>query len=301
MSGLNPSVLRWRLRHPLMGWDHAVSYSRFRAAMGRELNLDNPKLFADKLHWLKLYDRRKIHSVFADKLAVRQLVANAGFSAALNDIYAVWDTPADLQTANLPAAFVLKSNFGSSMNWFQKPGDQPDEAGMKKAAVSWYRRNHSLVHGESQYRDIERKLFAERWLGDASLPPPDYKIHCFDGEPSFIRYFETVPTYPIRAILAFDPTWNPIEMDKPRPVISHRPAVPTPPKPQSLPEMLALARALSKGEPFLRVDVFDVEGELKFCELTLHPDGGNVNWLNEHWERKLGDWTRLPERAARPR
>ncbi len=266
--------------------------------MGRELRLDDPLLFAEILNWLKLYDRREIHSVFADKLAVRQLVADAGFSAALNDIYAIWDTPAGVQTADLPAAFVLKGNFGSSMNWFQKPGHQPDEAGMKKAAASWYRRDHSLVHGEAQYRSVERRLFAERWLGDASLPPPDYKIHCFDGEPRFIRYFETVPTCSIRAIFAFDPAWNRIEMDNPRTVNSRRPDILTPPKPKSLPEMLELARALSHGEPFLRVDVFDVNGELKFCELTLHPDGGNVNWLTAHWERKLGDWTSLPGSAA---
>jgi len=290
---LNPNLLRWRLRHPLMDWDHAVSHGRFRVELGRELNLKSPVLFCDKLHWLKLYDRRKIHGVFADKLAARKLVADAGFPETLNDIYATWNTPQEMVFSSLPGSFVLKGNFGSSMNWIKRPNDELNEAAIRKTAMRWFRRDHSLVHGEAQYRHIQRKLFAERWLGDGSLPPPDYKIHCFGGEPRFIRYFAHHQSSADRSIWSFDMDWQPMQMDKPE-FLSETGACP--PRPKTLPDMIRLARALSSGEPFLRVDVFEIQGQLKFCELTLHPDGGNMNYFTDYWERRLGEWTCLPSK-----
>ena len=277
-----------------MDWDHAVSHSRFRVKLGRELNFSSPLLFCDKVHWLKLYDRRKIHGVFADKLAVRKLVADAGFPETLNEIYATWNTPQEMTLSSLPRSFVLKGNFGSSMNWIKRPHDDLNETQIRKTAARWYRRDHSLVHGEAQYRNITRKLFAERWLGDDTLPPPDYKIHCFGGEPRFIRYFAHHQSSTGRAILSFDTNWEPIEMDKP----GYFPqSFTSPPRPKTLPDMLRLARALSSGVPFLRVDVFEIEGRLIFCELTLHPDGGNMGFFTDVWERRLGDWTCLPARS----
>lgn len=293
---LNPSLLRWRLRHPLMDWDHAVSHNRFRVDFGRELDLKSPVLFCDKLRWLKLYDRKKIHSIFADKLAVRKLVCDAGFSDTLNEIYAIWDTPQEMALSSLPGSFVLTGNFGSSMNWIKRPHVELNETAIRKATMRWFRRDHSLVHGEAQYRNIQRKLFAERWLGDDDLPPPDYKIHCFDGEPRFIRYFAHRQFSTKREIWSFDPHWEPIEMDKP----GYFPETVTcPPRPKTLPDMLRLARALSSGEPFLRVDVFEIDGRLIFCELTLHPDGGNMSFFTDFWERRLGEWTSLPSRSTR--
>jgi len=85
--------------------------------------------------------------------------------------------------------------------------------------------------------------------------------------------------------------WNPVDMDKPG--FTHE-TVKLPRPPATLPKMIRLAKALSSGEPFLRVDVFEVEGRLKFCEPTLHPDGGNMNFFTDYWERRLGEWTCLP-------
>lgn len=44
---------------------------QYKKRMGRELDLQNPEKFSEKIQWLKLYDRSKIRTQLADKYLVR--------------------------------------------------------------------------------------------------------------------------------------------------------------------------------------------------------------------------------------
>ena len=48
----------------------------FRVRMKKELDLENPKTFNEKLQWLKLYDRKPIYTTMVDKYAVKKYVAD---------------------------------------------------------------------------------------------------------------------------------------------------------------------------------------------------------------------------------
>ena len=48
----------------------------YRAVFHRELNLDNPETFNEKLQWLKLYNRKPEYTIMVDKYKVRQYVAD---------------------------------------------------------------------------------------------------------------------------------------------------------------------------------------------------------------------------------
>ena len=48
----------------------------FKAKLGYELNLDEPKTFCEKLQWLKLYDRKPEYTMMADKYLVKDWVGN---------------------------------------------------------------------------------------------------------------------------------------------------------------------------------------------------------------------------------
>lgn len=56
------------------GSDKRILKRRYKKLTGKELDLVNPALFNEKLQWLKLYDRRPIHTQCADKVAVRDFV-----------------------------------------------------------------------------------------------------------------------------------------------------------------------------------------------------------------------------------
>ena len=58
-------------------------------------------------------------------------------------------------------------------------------------------------------------------------------------------------------------------------------------------EMKEVARKLSKGIPFVRVDLYLINKKIYFGELTFFHDGGSVLIEPFEWERKLGDWIKL--------
>ena len=47
---------------------------RYKMIAGRDLNLDNPKSFDDKLQWLKLYDHNPFYSTIVDKYEAKKLI-----------------------------------------------------------------------------------------------------------------------------------------------------------------------------------------------------------------------------------
>ena len=55
----------------------------YKAYMGRELDLENPKTFTEKLQWLKLYDRRPEYTSMADKYSVKKLYNDVVFCKKL--------------------------------------------------------------------------------------------------------------------------------------------------------------------------------------------------------------------------
>lgn len=52
--------------------------------------------------------------------------------------------------------------------------------------------------------------------------------------------------------------------------------------------MTELAEALSKGENFVRVDLYEVSGRVFFGELTLHPEAGTGVFAPSAFDVLLG-------------
>ena len=63
--------------------------------------------------------------------------------------------------------------------------------------------------------------------------------------------------------------------------------------PNNLKEMISLAEKLSVKEPFLRVDLFNVNGKIFFGELTFYPASGMLPWTTEEAEIKIGESLRI--------
>lgn len=51
-----------------------------------------------------------------------------------------------------------------------------------------------------------------------------------------------------------------------------------------------MAEKLSKGHPFLRVDLYNVCGKIYFRELTFFPNSGMSAFTDNKWDLKLGEW-----------
>ena len=111
--------------------------------------------------------------------------------------------------------------------------------------------------------------------------PDDYKFHCFN-EQIFIQVDTERFTSHTRTM--FDTEWNALEVVYYYPLPST-----TPTKPQNLPTMLDIARLLSGGFNFVRVDLYSICGAIVVGELTMTPEGGTGHFTPSQWDKKLGD------------
>ena len=60
--------------------------------------------------------------------------------------------------------------------------------------------------------------------------------------------------------------------------------------------MMEIAKKLSKGHAFLRVDLYEIEQQVYFSEITFHPSSGFMPFNPPEWNKRIGDWLVLPNK-----
>ena len=66
--------------------------------------------------------------------------------------------------------------------------------------------------------------------------------------------------------------------------------------PENFEEMKETARILSGDYPFIRVDLYSINGKTIFGELTFYPDSGIIPFTPDKYNHIFGDLFKLPER-----
>jgi hypothetical protein len=61
------------IRYRIMS-DESFIKEKYKNYFGVKPDLNNPLLFTEKIQWMKLYDRKPIYTICADKFNVRQFV-----------------------------------------------------------------------------------------------------------------------------------------------------------------------------------------------------------------------------------
>ena len=256
----------------------------YRVQLHKRLNLDNPVTFNEKIQWLKLHDRKRDYTTMADKLAAKEYVANIIGAEYIVPTLAVWENASDINIEELPAKFVLKVNHDSGGVMICKDKSSIDLKEIRKFFRKKLR--HNLFYGgrEWPYKDIEPRVFAERFLENEGVDTlVVYKFFCFNGKPELIQVIQDDKTTS-ETIDYFDIEWNllPFKQNHPN-SISHLD------KPQLLGEMINLTRKLMIDIPFIRVDWY-IEGDrVFFSEFTFYSDNGFAPFYPDEWDEKLGD------------
>ena len=65
-------------------------------------------------------------------------------------------------------------------------------------------------------------------------------------------------------------------------------------KPQNFEKMVEIAELLSKDIPFVRVDLYNINGKIYFGELTLTPNEGMGPFNPDNWDTIIGSYLTLP-------
>ena len=77
----------------------------------------------------------------------------------------------------------------------------------------------------------------------------------------------------------------------------HQNAQTPPAKPHKFELMKELAEKLSKDIPHVRVDFYEVNGNVYFGEMTFFHFSGFVPFDPEEWDYTFGSWLKLPSKS----
>jgi len=257
----------------------------YRRSFGRDIDLNNPRTFNEKIQYLKLNYHQVILSRLVDKYEVRQYVKEKGLEHTLNQLYGVYERVEDLILDQLPDAFVIKMTHGSRWNIICPDKNKLKWDSERIKLRGWLKENYYFHTREWAYKNVRPRIIVEKYLpGD--LGPgkslSDYKIACFNGKPGTILVARDRNTD--LKINYYDLEWNLLSWRKDYPNVSENI-----PKPARLDEMLEIARKLSDGLIFTRIDMYDVQDKIIFGEVTLYPESGFGRFYPDEVDLALGE------------
>ena len=265
---------------------------KYRALMGSRLDLDNPKSFNEKLQWLKLHDHNPLYTTLVDKYAVKSWVSKRIGDEYVTQTLAVWKSAGDIDIADLPDRFVLKTNHDSGGVVICRDKSTFDLVAAKKKLAASMKRNYFYASREWPYKDVKPLVFAEEYLDpdeSANGDLRDYKVMCFDGDPRLIQVHagrhQGGHTQDI-----YDSSWNRTDITQVGLPMSLTPDE----KPEFLEEVLELSKMLSSGMTHVRVDWFMTKDGLRFGEMTFYDAAGFEAFDDYADDLKLGSWIELP-------
>ena len=270
--------------------DEEYIRKKYYAKMGKELNLDNPETFNEKLSWMKLHYRNPAYPVLADKYRVKQFISDTIGDQYVIPLYGVWDTFDAIDFSSLPDQFVLKCTHDSGGLSICKDKSCFDIDKARRKIERSLQRNYFYVGREWQYKEIQPRIIAEAYMEDTQTHElRDYKFFCFDGKVKamFIatdRQSDSPTTFDF-----FDENFNHFDVRQ-----GHPNARVLPKKPLNFELMKSLAEKLSVGIPHVRVDFYEVNGDVYFGEMTFFHFDGSTPFDPPEWDTTFGKWIKLP-------
>lgn len=268
----------------------------YKKVMNKKLNLKNPKTFNEKLNWLKLHYRNPIMPTLVDKYEVRNYIKKKIGKEYLVPLIGVYNSFEEINFDKLPNQFVIKCNHDSGSYVVCEDKSKLDWNKVREKITSHLDNNYYYQWREWPYKKIKPKILIEKYMEDKSTHSfDDYKFMCFDGEVDSVMVC-TDRKSGTPKFRFYDKNWNLKKYNKAS--LNDNSKV-TAKKPKRIKEMFELASKLSKGFPFVRVDLYYANNKIYFGELTFFPQAGWDPNIVEEIDKKLGDKIKLKKDERR--
>ena len=258
----------------------------------RNLDLENPERFDEKVWWLKLNNRDPMLTKCSDKVAVRDYVKECGLEEILIPQLDVFESVDELDLEKYTCEIIVKCNHNSGGHLIYDPNSSCEKVYIKNKLVELkfiMKHNAYVLSREWNYKNIPHKVLVEKVIRDKEGKLPlDYKFMCFDGEPKLLFLDLGVinkdnsynHNYP-RNI--YDMDFNHLD------IINGHPNSSVPlDKPLNFNLMKNLAEILSEGIPHVRIDFYEVNGQVFFGEYTFYHYSGFTPFVPDEWDYILG-------------
>lgn len=284
--------------HGLLNWMSDKEWIKiaFHLSLGYKLDLENPKTFNEKIQWLKLNDRNPIYTLMVDKYEVKKYIGDIIGSKYIIPTYGIWNSFDEICFDKLPKQFVLKCTHDSGGVVVVRDKDTFDKNAAKKKINRCLNRNYYYSGREWPYKNVKPRIIAEKNMEEliqgeekGSQQMIDYKIFTFNGIPKIMFIATDRENAEVETKFDFyDMEFNHLK------IINGHPCAEVPPdRPKNFEEMKLLAKKISKGFPHMRVDFYEVNGNVYFGEITLAHWSGLVPFEPQEWDIKLGEWLEI--------
>lgn len=255
----------------------------------RKINWKNPVRYTEKLQWLKLFYRDSDIPIVSDKYAVREYLTNHGFGYLLNELIGEYDSVEQIDFSELPNQFVIKAAHGSGWNLIVQDKTKIDWFWWKKIIKSWLNQDLYWYGREWNYHEQKHRIIVEKYLEDDSGELRDYKIFCFNGNPTYIQYDENRSKNHRR--IYTDVQGNVLDMEDSQGSCTEFGVKFGNPQRK----MVEIARILSQPFPNVRVDFYECKGNVIFGEMTFFGGSGFYSFSPDKWDTIWGDKVILPK------
>lgn len=260
---------------------------------GKELDLENPKTFNEKIQWLKIYDRKSIYTTMVDKYAAKKYIANLIGKEYVVPLLGVWDTPDEIDFESLPQQFVLKTTHDSGGVVVCRNKGNMNVDTIKKKLWKSLRTNYYLVHREWPYKDVPRKIIAEKYLeNESGKGLRDYKFFNFSGKSKFVYISEGLEDHSTARISFYDFSGKLLPFKR----LDYKPLDDCI-FPDNFQKMKMVSDLLAEklNLPFVRTDFYSVNGKIYFSEITFSPCAGLMPISPDKYDLELGKLIQLPD------
>ena len=272
--------IRFFEKFPQMISDEKHAKLLYWIMFGHRPNLKNPTTLNEYICATKISDEKLDYWRYTDKYEVRKYVAETVGEQYLNQVVGLYDDFDAIDFDALPNAFAMKATHGSSYNVIVSDKSKLNISDARKKFKKWLKENYYYKDREKNYKLIKPRIMCDAFLTPKGGQLEEYKLFCFNGKVGFIQHNKQIEKSRYDNI--FDPDWNIL------PLKYGYGGFPDDRKPENAAELISLAEKLSAPFPFVRVDLYNVDGRIVFSELTFHSGGGLVPFQPESYDREFG-------------
>jgi len=227
-----------------------------------------------------------------DKYVAKEYIENIIGKEYIIPTIGIYNSFEEIDFNKLPEQFVLKCTHDSGRVVICKNKHELDLKQVKRKVRKSLERNYYRIWREWPYKDIKPRIIIENYMGENLL---DYKIQCFNGNADNILVCEGRNTKRGVKYYYFNKKWKYLPYSRSINIGEDDISIS---KPENLDKMIEIAEKLSKGYPQMRVDLYDINNNIYFGEITFFSNAGFDTDITEEADLILGEKLLLPSLNA---
>ncbi len=248
---------------------------RYKKIKHKELDLENPQLFTEKIQWKKFFDHNPLYTITSDKLKIYEWLEDIKSPVMPPKLLGYVDRP---ELPKLPDKWIAKANHGSGWNLTH------EHKTPRIKFKEWLNTRYAPYAGEWGYEGIKPAIIFQEYIENVS----EYKYFVINGKIAMIQHLIYSPDHDWKKTqcIQYDKNWKMYDVDW----IQKSPEKTYTEKPEQFDLMNETALHIGKHfkNTFVRVDFMITEGKTYLSEITHYPTSGFMIIMPIDFDYKLG-------------